>query len=121
MAKLELIQADTCLPDYWGGHHRAHIAVPVDADTTMPQLRQMLRDELMHGAVMGSDDNARLLSADWVPHEDNKRANAVTRAAHAAINRLRANGRKRQFRDLPESDDSGNSVYAFFVFNEVDP
>lgn len=26
---LECVHVDTCLPDYWGGHHLAHISVPI--------------------------------------------------------------------------------------------
>ena len=68
---------------------------------------------------MGSDKLARLLSADMVAPEDEKLADAVTRAAYAAIERdvkAAKKGARKLFTDLePESED-GDSVYAFFVF-----
>lgn len=105
--------ADTCLSDFWGGHHAAHIQVPVGRDTTTKELRQMLRSELNQGAVAGSDDRTRDGSGDI--------GDAWFKAAHAAINRdVRLGKRGKPFGDLePESeDDRCESVYAFFVFTD---
>ena len=101
--------AGTDLPDYWGGHHAAHIAVPVTRDTTMKELRQMLHDELNQGAVAGNDDRTRDDSGDV--------GDAWYKAAHAAVDRdVRVAKRGKPFGHLePESDD-GESVYAYFVF-----
>lgn len=121
--KLELCHADTCLPDYWSGHHKAHLQVPVDGSTTMRELRDMLRDELRQGAVAGSDEIASLLSADFVKPEEERKADQVTRAAYAAVNRLRLQpGKRRPFPNLEkraEPYDDSESVYAFFVFMEL--
>jgi hypothetical protein len=27
--KFDIIHADTCLPDYWSGHHLPHVQIPV--------------------------------------------------------------------------------------------
>lgn len=117
--KLNCVHADTCLPDYWSGHHRPHIAVPVHRDMTIRELRNALRDELRQGAVMGSGDDAYLLSSDLIPVEKVKQADALTRAAYAAIRRdvrMAKAGARHPFRDLEPSDDGGDSVYAYFVF-----
>lgn len=122
MIKFECCHADTCLPDYWSGHHLPHVQIPVYRGMTLKDVKSALRSELSQGAVMGSTDNARLLSADMVRPDEEKQADQVTRAAYAAVNRIRlADKRKRKlFMDLEEStdddDDYGESVYAFFVF-----
>ena len=126
--KLECLHADTCVSDYWGGHHLAHICVRVWRNMTIVQLRNALRNELRQGAVGGSDDVARFLSADIVRPEEEKRADMVTRAAYAAIARdvrMKKRGPRFPFRDLPEdSEDSEDSededfpLYAYFVFRE---
>lgn len=78
-------------------------------------------DELRQGAVMGSTDDARLLSADMVAPGDEKRADQLTRAAYAAVNRLKParKGGRKLFTELEkETEDGGadESVYAYFVF-----
>lgn len=122
MIKFECCHADTCLSGYWSGHHLPHVQIPVWRGMTLAQVKSALHDELSQGAVSGSTDNARLLSADMVRPDEEKQADRVTRAAYAAVNRMRlADKRKRKlFMDLEEStdddDDCGESVYAFFVF-----
>jgi hypothetical protein len=122
MIKFECCHADTCLSDYWSGHHLPHVQIPVYRGMTLKDVKNAIRSELSQGAVMGSTDNARLLSADMVGEDEVKQADRVTRAAYAAVNRMRlADPRKRNlFMDLEEStdenDDRGDSVYAFFVF-----
>ena len=73
-AKLECAHVDTCLPDYWSGHHLPHVQIAVWRGMTMRQVKQAIRDELRQGAVMGSTDYARLLSADMVAPGEEKRA-----------------------------------------------
>lgn len=110
--------ADTCLPDFWGGHHRAHVQVPVYRGMSPRAVRNAICDELRQGAVAGSDKLARLLAADLVLPEDEKLADAVTRAAYAAVRRdvvPAKKGTRRLFLDL-EPDDGDECVYAFFVF-----
>lgn len=115
--KLECLHADTCLPDYWGGHHLAHVQIPVYRGMTLKAIKESIRDELRMGAVCGSDEIARLLSDDFVA--DEKRADQVTRAAYAAVNRIKPTrkGQRRFFTDLEEQDDDCcDYVYAYFVF-----
>lgn len=64
--KLEIYHADTCLPGYWPGHHRAHVQIPVVPGMSGKAIREAIRSEISQGAVMGSDDIAFLLSADYV-------------------------------------------------------
>lgn len=114
--------ADTCLPDYWGGHHLPHVQVPVTRrKMSLAEIRRAIRSELREGAVMGSSDDARLLSSDFVA--DEKRADALTRAAYAAVNRDVVGARKGQrFADtgVTEFGEDGDTVYLYFVF-EVTP
>ena len=116
--KLECIHADTCLPGYWGGHHLAHVQIPVYRGMTLKAIKESICYELRLGAVCGSDEIARLLSDDFVT--DGKRADQVTRAAYAAVNRIKPNkkGQRRFFTDLEEQDEDSESVYAYFVFEE---
>ena len=120
MIKFECCHADTCLSDYWSGHHLPYVQIPVWRGMTLAQVKSALRSELSQGAVMGNTDNARLLSADMVRPDEEKQADQVTRAAYAAVNRMRlADKRKRKlFMELEEIDENDccESVYAFFVF-----
>lgn len=120
--KLNCQHAGTCLADYWSGHHLPHVQIPVYRGMTPKAVRDALRDELQQGAVMGSDDDARLLSADCVRPGEEKRADALTRAAYAAINRdvkPRVKGTRRLFLGLEPADSDDGEVYAFFVFADA--
>lgn len=120
--KYDCIHVDTCLPDYWGGHHLPHVQIPVWQGMTLKEIKQLLRSELSQGAVAGSTDAARFLSADMVRPEEEKQADAITRAAYAAVNRLAPakKGQRRFFRDIAASDDDDCHVYAYFVFREIE-
>ena len=124
MIKFECCHADTCLPGYWSGHPLPHVQIPVYRGMTLKDVKDAIRSELSQGAVTGSTDNARLLSDDMVREDEVKQADRVTRAAYAAVNRMRlADKRKRKlFMDLEEideNDDCYEPVYAFFVFVEL--
>ena len=115
---LACLHADTCLPDYWGGHHLAHIQVPVYHDTTITELRAALHSELNEGAVMGSDRRTR--------DDSGEVGDRWYKAAHAAIDRdVRLKHPRttlRPFRDLePQEEDSEITVYAYFVFEDLNP
>lgn len=65
--KINIYHIDTCLPDYFGGHHKAHLQVPVDRDTSIEDLRLSLLNELYQGAVAGSDPLTEALSSRPIP------------------------------------------------------
>lgn len=122
--KLECVHADTCLPDYWSGHHLPHVQIPVWYGMKLCEIKDAIRSELSQGAVMGSTDSARLLSADLVRPGEEAQADRVTRAAYAAVNRIKPEkkGQRTFFRDLEKTtdDDHAETVYAFFVFVEIE-
>ena len=114
---LDAIHVDTCLPCFWSGHHLPHVQIPVWRNMTLAAIKEGLHAELSMGAVAGCDDRIRDDSgpegARWYA------------AAHAAVNRIKPNhkGQRTFFTDLEESDDlddHGDTVYAFFVFEEMD-
>ena len=117
--KMTCAHVDTCLPDYWSGHHLAHVQIPVTRrKMSLAEIRRAIRSELAQGAVMGSCDEARLLSYDYV--SDEKRADAITRAAYAAVNRDVVGGRKGQrFVDAGVTEFGDETVYMYFVFKEA--
>ena len=111
---LECCHADTCLPSYWGGHHLAHIQVPVWNGMSLDVLKASLRRELNEGAIAGADYPGT--------HNDQWYAAAV-----AAVNAMTVNpgaNPEHLFKGLEvgedEPDDDGESVYAFFVFTPIE-
>lgn len=115
--KVTIAHADTCLPDYWSGHHLPHVQVPAYRQS-FASVRRAIRDEIRQGVVMGSDDDARLLAADLVRPDEEKRADMLTRKAYAAINRdirPQRKGARLAFRDIPPPGDCEDTAYAFFV------
>ena len=119
--KLEFVHVDTCLSDYWSGHHLPHVCIPVYPRMKLRDIKAEIRNELRMGAVMGSNDAARLLSSDFINPNDEKRADMLTRAAYAAVNRIKGakKGQRVFFTDLEASEDEGDSVYAWFVLVEI--
>jgi hypothetical protein len=120
---LEWAHADTCLPDYWRGHHLPHIAVLVWHGMTFVALKEAIRNELRQGYVSGSCDAARVLQADYVAPEEEAVADALTRAAYAAVNRIKParKGQRKLFMDLdPIDDDEGPDVCAYFVLRDLE-
>ena len=108
---LECIHADTCLSDYWCGHHLAHIQVPVYNGMSLVELKKALMSELNEGAVAGSD----------YPGDYDEQWYAAARAAVQAIEAKTAAGADNLFPLLvPQTeDDDVPTVYAFFVFRHV--
>lgn len=120
--KLKCSHVDTCLPCYWSGHHLPYVQIPVDRGMTLKEIKSRISEELRMGYVMGSDKDARLLSADIVNPEDEKQAYKLTKAAYAAVNRIKPSkkGQRKFFINLEKSDenDGSDSIYAYFVFIE---
>jgi len=112
--KLICAHADTCLPDYWGGHHLPHVAVPVSRDTTFADLRAAIIDELRAGALAG---------ADATPEDTYENDEWYYAACEAVERDVQPPGRgvEYPFHDLDSSEDEGSeSVYAYFVFIRED-
>lgn len=121
--KLECCHADTCLPSYWSGHHRPHIQIPVRKGMLFKDMISALHSELNEGALMGSDVGDDCWS-------DSEEGEAWYDAAHAAIDAIALNDETKEdaqneplFLDLEEDEDEdcSESVYAFFVFMELEP
>ena len=106
---LECCHADTCLPDYWSGHHLAHISISVHSEMSLSDIKQALHSELNHGAIAGSDmrthDGSGEIGDVWYYR------------AHAAINAIKASSR-RPFKGLEDMESEEDSVYAYFVFKD---
>lgn len=112
---LTCAHAGTCLPDYWGGHHLAHISVPVYNGMTPKALREALHAEVSQGAVGGNDERTR--------DDSGNIGDAWYKAAHAAINRdikPAKKGARNLFPELDKGQDTDYSVYAYFVFIDND-
>ena len=118
---LECCHADTCFPDYWGGHHLAHIQVPVWNGMSLDVLKKALMSELNEGAVGGSD----------APHDYDEQWYAAARFAVQAIEafavraieaKTPAAAAENLFPLLiPQGDDDDvPTVYAFFVFRPTE-
>jgi hypothetical protein len=118
MPKILISHCDTCLPDYWGGHHLAHVQIPVYNGMKISELRRYIKNELSQGAVAGKSDLAFLLSADYVGPDRADDAEKAFKKALAAVNRIKQakRGRRNLFPDLDkEIEDCDSQVYAFFI------
>lgn len=110
---LECYHADTCLPDYWSGHHLPHVQIPVHKGMKLEEIKEALLSELNQGAIAGSANPELIESETWY---------------HAAVNAVQAitpnDPDQVEFfmylEDDPEGEWYDNSVYAFFVFCEVE-
>lgn len=109
--ELECIHVDTCLSGYWGGHHLPHIQAAVHNGISLEELKRQLRTELRDGLVMGADYD-----------ESDERWHQAALAAVDAITVNEDADPEHLFQGLepvPEDDDDGELVYAYFVFREV--
>ena len=57
--RIEIDHADTCLPDYWSGSHKAHVSVPVTRGMSAKELRQAIKSEINQSAIAGNDTRTR--------------------------------------------------------------
>lgn len=98
---------DACLPDYFGGHHKPVLQVPVDGNTTRKQLYDVLLSELAQGVI------------DYQIDENNLDYDAIREAIKDCIYfKPECQDDDILFPDLDkweESDDDYEPVYAFFV------
>ncbi len=118
---LECIHADTCFPDYWGGHHLAHVQVPVWNGMSLAELKKALMSELNEDAVAGAG----------YPGDHDEQWYAAARDAVQAIEafavraieaKTPAAAAENLFPLLvPQTeDDDVPTVYAFFVFRPTE-
>lgn len=110
MEKLECIHADTCLPDYWTGHHLPHMSIPVFKGMTLEEIKKGLLNELNLDALMGN-----------IPDIESSEYAELCTAIKKAIQEIKPKNEKQKtfFNDLEENDeDSETSPYAYFVFKE---
>lgn len=115
--KVSIVHTDTCLPDYFSGDSRPWLCIPAFPQS-FASVRRALANEVRQGAIGGYDDNARLLSADMVRPEEEKRADELTMKVHAAIRRdIRPakKGARIAFRDVELPTDYDDCVAAYFV------
>lgn len=118
---VECCHADTCLPDFWGGHHLPHVQIPVWRGMTIGDVRRSILSELRQGYVMGSTEEARLLAADMVRPEEDALATFLFEKVCKSVEALRAApGKRRLFTDLEPQEDDDESVYAYFVFTGLE-
>ena len=107
--KLEACHADTCLSGYWSGHHLPHLQTVVWHGMTLDELKAGLMSELNEGAICGS--------LDW----EVSQSELLHAMMAQAIENITANHDGPLFTDLElnDEDDGLDSVYAFFVFREL--
>jgi len=98
---------DCCLPDYFGGHHRPVLQVPVDGNITRKELYSSLLSELNMGII------------DYQIDENQLDYDAIRQAIKECIYfKPECQDNDVVFPDLDiwnESDDEWYPVYAFFV------
>lgn len=114
ITKVTAMYADTCLPDYWGGHFLPHISVPVYNGMTLGELKAQLKSEISQDAVAGA-------------YEVTERDGWYV-AAREAIDALEAKDQTLGdgavlFSDLPEQEDDDDDyvhVYVVLVVEQDD-
>lgn len=120
--KLECCHADTCLPCYWSGHNLPYIQIPVYNGMPLAELKRDLIAEL-NECVQGDDTD---FLQDWRAEYDKEKADAWYASAEAAIGDIEPADKELAekdglFLELEEqADDDSESVYAYFVFKEVE-
>jgi len=103
---------DVCLPDYFGGHHRPVLQVPVDGNTTRKEIYSSLLSELAEGII------------DYQIDENQLDYDAIRQAIKECIYfKPECKDNDILFPDLgiwEESDDNWYPCYAFFVVDWID-
>lgn len=98
---------DVCLPDYFGGHHKPVLQVPVDGNTTRKELYSSLLSELAQGVIDYEIDVNKL------DYDDIKQA-----IKECIFWNDNCNDQDIVFPDLElwtDDNDNCDSCYAFFV------
>ena len=108
--KLKCSHVSTCLPDYWGGHAKAHISVPVYSGMKADELRKVLKKEVDPCGIAGAD--ARFY--DNEPEHDA----GCWDAAEKAIDELHIPDGPLFLGLASQCEDDDCSVYAYFIFED---
>ena len=118
--KINIILASVCSPDYWQGATCAHVGISAHKNMTLCEIKDAINECLRHGEIWGSDDNARLLSADYLYHEyDRKKSELLFKRTVNAVKRLKlksitGNKQRRAF-DFLDNDSESDSVAWFYL------
>jgi hypothetical protein len=117
--KINIIFADVCLPDYWQGSQTAHIGINANKNMTLREIKDAINECLRWGEILGGDNIARLLSADYLYHEqDQKQSEVLFKRTTNAVKRLKlksitGNKQRRAFDFL--NDDSESVAWFYLV------
>ena len=112
--QLECLHIDTCLPDYFGGHHLAWICIPIYKALSLSEIKSAIHSELNQGAIGGNDERTR--------DDSGEIGDAWFYRAHAAVDRIKPSkkGQRKFFTNIefPSEDYADECVYAYFVFRD---
>lgn len=101
MSKNLWVHVDTCLSDYWSGHHLPHVGIPVQPGMTADEIKGAIRSEIHADAVIKGED------ADYENYLE----------AVDAMKFLMAE--ETYFNDVDYSEEDGETVYAYFAYVEI--
>lgn len=116
----EIVYVNTCLPDYWSGHHKAHVCIPVWNGMTFNELKSSLHSEIAQCAVCGSDTIAEMLSLSG--DFSDEATSTAYQAAHDAVDAITLSesaNPNHLFSNL-DLDDDGETVYAYFLIVDTE-
>lgn len=104
---------DACLPDYFGGHHKPVLQVPVDGNTTRKELYSSLLSELAQGVIdYQIDENQLDYDDNQLDYDDIRQA--IKDCVYFKPECKDDDILFPDFEIWGESDDC-DSVYAFFI------
>lgn len=117
---VECLHADTCLSDYWGGHHLPHVCFPVWPNMTLAEIKECLHSEVSQGAIAGN-------IPEELAYNTYELSEKGYREFYKAIESIEGNNGKIEgfFSDIEAQDcedceDCGEYIYAYFVFQPVE-
>ena len=113
MKNIILTHVDTCLPDYWSGHHLPHVSIPVWRGMTLQDIKDSLYIEVSMDAITGTiqDD----LTSDG--YTLSEKGYALYKASIDALSPSDNKTDDSFFDDLEmDDDDDISGVYAYFLF-----
>lgn len=98
--KMVCAHVDTCLQDYWGGHHLPYVQILVWPGMTLEDIKSQLKSEVYQEAV--------------VNYEESEYEKYLQ-----AIEDIESNSAEdSHFNEIEETDEDEDGVYAYFVFME---